>query len=159
MSKLSHNQQKPLARAEGLLHSPLNDELVIYDMERHKAHSLNRIAALVWKHCDGQTTVQALGQLLAHELPERIDEQIVWLSLQQLDRSHLLQERLQMPDNLLSRREAAKRFGKIVGLVLPLVASTLIPPAIAAGTCLASGQPCSTGAQCCSSICASNFCA
>ncbi len=138
-------QQLPRARQEGLLFSPLNDELVIYDTERNKAHSLNRVASMVWKNCDGATTVSQLRELIAQELNTTVDEQVVWLALQQLERNRLLEGRMQTPGNLISRREAARRFGKVAGIVIPLVASAMIPPAAAANTC---NMPCTIDAQC-----------
>jgi hypothetical protein len=149
MQTQRHELQTPLARTEGLLHTRLSDELVIYDMQRNKAHSLNRVATLVWQHCDGQTSVQQLCELLTRELPERVDEQLVWLALQQLERNHLLQERVGMPSNVISRREAARRFGKLAGIVLPLVASAMIPPAVAAVTCIPLYGACTFSADCC----------
>lgn len=153
MASVDVNLQTPRARQEGLLFSPLNDELVIYDIERNKAHSLNQVASLVWKHCDGQTNVCQLQKLVAQKLQSPIDNQVVWLALHQLGRNRLLETRLQPPSNLISRREAAKRFGKIAGIVVPLMASAMIPPAVAAGSCLAAGQPCTMSVQCCSGLC------
>lgn len=150
MASVNPKQQTPCARQEGLLFTPLNDELVIYDTERNKAHSLNRVARLVWKYCDGQTTVSQIQQNVAQELQAPVDEQVIWLALQQLERNRLLEERVQAPVNLISRREAAKRFGKIAGIVVPLVASTMIPPAVAAGSTCA-GQVCTSNMQCCPS--------
>ena len=112
MASVNPNHQTPRARKEGLLFTPLNDELVIYDIERNKAHSLNRVASLVWKHCDGQTAVSHIQKVVAQELQSSVDEQVVWLALQQLERNQLLEEKVQTPVNLISRREAARRFGK-----------------------------------------------
>jgi len=39
----------------------LLDESVIYDLKTNKAHSLNRTATLVWRHCDGHTTVTQMA--------------------------------------------------------------------------------------------------
>ena len=47
---LSRNQD------ENLLSLPVGDELVVYDLERHKASCLNETAAQVWQWCDGATT-------------------------------------------------------------------------------------------------------
>jgi hypothetical protein len=161
MPKQTPHLQTPRARSEGLLHSHLRDELVLYDIQRHKAHSLNRVASLVWQHCDGQTSVQQLCELLSRELLEQVDEQLVWLALQQLERNHLLQERVTMPSKVISRREAAKRFGKVAAIVLPLVMSAVIPPAVAAGSpCGTTGHACGSGfPACCSGFtCVNNQC-
>jgi hypothetical protein len=159
MASVDVNLQTPRARQEGLLYTPLNDELVIYDTERNKAHTLNQVASLVWKHCDGQTAVSQIQKNIAQELQAPLDEQMVWLALQQLDRSRLLEERLQSPSNLISRREAARRFGKLAIVAVPIVTSLLIPPAISANSGgLPNGASCTTNGECASGCCASFIC-
>ncbi|MBV9278705.1 MAG: hypothetical protein JOZ41_01360, partial [Chloroflexi bacterium] len=44
----------PRARKNGLIVRELEDEVLVYDLERHRAHCLNRAAGLVWKHADGE---------------------------------------------------------------------------------------------------------
>lgn len=129
--------QMPRARSEGLLFSPLNDELVVYDTERDQAHSLNRTTKLVWQHCDGQTSVEQVTELLARELDAPVDEQIVWLALQQLEQNHLLQTSVALPAVKISRRALARRIGLIAAAVLPVVTSLAVPPAVAAVSAIA----------------------
>ncbi len=148
MASVIARQQIPRARQESLLFTPLKDELVIYDTECNKAHSLNRVASLVWKNCDGETTVSQLRSLVARELQTPVDEQVIWLALQQLERNRLLEGRMQPPGNLMSRREAVRRFGKVAAVVLPLVSTMLIPSPVAAGSVCA-GQVCNSPADCC----------
>ena len=75
---MSHDNSKlPLARSEGLLVEELGDETLVYDRESHEAHCLNRSAALVWRHCDGTTTVADMVSLLQQELDIPADESMV----------------------------------------------------------------------------------
>ena len=53
----TREQSVPRARKEGLVVQDMPDELLVYDVDRHKAHCLNQTAALVWKRCDGKTSV------------------------------------------------------------------------------------------------------
>ena len=53
----------PRARQIELHVEELPDETLVYDLERHKARCLNRTAALVWRHCDGQTGVAEVAAL------------------------------------------------------------------------------------------------
>ena len=46
----------PHARVNELIVRELPEETLVYDQKHDKAHCLNRAAALVWRHCDGQTT-------------------------------------------------------------------------------------------------------
>ena len=70
----------PQARKEELLVHDLDDETLVYDLKRHRAHSLNRSAALVWRHCDGRTTLDGMAELLKRQLSLPRDERIVHLS-------------------------------------------------------------------------------
>jgi hypothetical protein len=121
----------PMARHDGLLTEEVNDELVVYDRETQRAHRLNRTARLVWRGCDGQTTVDDLATRLRDELElTTADEDLVWLTLRKLERANLL-EATQMPPgvNGVSRRQLVQRLGLVGGLaaVLPAVQSILVP--------------------------------
>ena len=45
------DQYLPAAREARLLVRELAEEVLVYDEEGHRAHCLNRTAALVWKSC------------------------------------------------------------------------------------------------------------
>ena len=51
----------PKARHNKLVIQELEDEVLVYDLERNQAHCLNRTAALIWEHCDGKQTVWGLA--------------------------------------------------------------------------------------------------
>ena len=154
MPNHNYELQKPLARTDGLLHTRLKDELVIYDMHRNKAHSLNCVATLVWENCDGQTSVQQLCEILTRELPERVDGQVVWLTLRELEKKHLLAERVGLPSDVISRREAAKRFGKIAVILFPLIVSTVVKAGgCASGYIVCGANCCPPGQQCADGVC------
>jgi hypothetical protein len=165
--------KKPLARTEGLVVRELPGELVVYDRQRHQAHCLNATAAQVFKLCDGRTTVGELARRLGRELDGPADEKLVWLSLERLERAHLLQERPPAPAKVggYSRRELVRRFG-LVAATLPVVATILAPtPAEAAvsGCVVHDVTPCANpgddGRPCdecdgllCDGICTSGTC-
>ncbi len=146
----------PPARRDGLLVQAIDDEVIVYDTERHKAHCLNRTAAVVWEHCDGQTSVADLARRLARELEAPIDETAVWLAVEQLRKTHLLTESAQPPTGL-SRREVLKRLGVAAAVALPLVTTIRTPVAAQGASCIPNDSPCNqeTGPPCCSGNCAS----
>src|SRR5688500_2030993 len=49
----SQTFSNPVAREENLTVEELGDELLIYDLTSHRAHSLGAAAAQVWRACDG----------------------------------------------------------------------------------------------------------
>src|SRR5437764_271711 len=76
--------RKPAARSEDLVVEELGDELLVYDLTHDRAHSLSATAALVWRSCDGESTVDALSEDL------RLDADTVTRALAQLDECKLL---------------------------------------------------------------------
>ena len=149
--RISSSRFTPYARQEGLIVEELLDEVLVYDLEREKAHCLNRTAALVWNLCDGQTTVADMCVKLHDELDAPLDEQKVWLALSQLDAAHLLRERLPRPAwvGSVSRRDAMRRAGLAAVVVLPLVTSIVAPQTAEAASCAGRDQSCAS-LPCCS---------
>jgi Coenzyme PQQ synthesis protein D (PqqD) len=155
-----HDQLRPCVRTDGLVVQALPDEVLVYDLERHKAHCLNHTAALVWKHCDGQTSVTEMVCMLEQEMQTPVPEDVVWLALQRLGKARLLVEQIRAPGggDRMSRREVMRRLGWGAAVALPLVTSIVAPTAVEAATCLPTASPCTTGAQCCSGVCAALLC-
>jgi Coenzyme PQQ synthesis protein D (PqqD) len=142
---------KPRARKAGLVVRVLDDEVVVYDMERNQAHCLNETAAAVWNRCDGDTTISQLAYGLKEEVNTAVDDEVVWYALTQLGRDHLLEEGPAVSDEKrgISRRQMIERVG--VTLAIPVVASIVAPTIASASSpttsCIGS-QPCTTSAQC-----------
>src|SRR5687768_5197960 len=83
---------RPQARSTGVLTETVGDHAVVYDQERQCLHTLNQTAAVVWRHCDGQHTVEDLGAELSRELGIVADESVILLALVELDEARLLAE-------------------------------------------------------------------
>lgn len=151
----------PKARQDNLIVRELADELLVYDKERNEARCLNRTAALVWKRCDGKTSVEDIKRGVASELAadeKAVDERVVWYALNQFDRDHLLEGKLEVPAGLLpakgfNRRTAIRALGLTAVVALPLVTSMIAPTSAQAATCRAPGAACTTSSQCCSAVC------
>ncbi|MBC7912340.1 MAG: PqqD family peptide modification chaperone [Pyrinomonadaceae bacterium] len=153
-------QHLPRRRENGIVAQEISDEVLVYDLDTHKAHCLNPTAALVWRKCDGKTSVRNIALLVGQELNASVNDEVVWLAIDQLERRHLIEKRpAQLPPPGLSRREVMRRLGLATAVALPLVTSLMAPTPAQAATCTPNGQACSTSAQCCSGICSSNVCA
>jgi Coenzyme PQQ synthesis protein D (PqqD) len=149
----------PMARRQGLVIQRLDDEVLVYDLERHRAHCLNVAAAAIWEQCDGQTSVPEMAQRLQATIDPAVDEAFVMHGLAQLSKRRLLQQRVARGADL-SRREALRRFGVAAAIGLPVVASILAPTAAeavtcagAGGTCGGPGLPCCAGCACINGVC------
>lgn len=140
---------KPEARRERLLLEEVGDELVVYDVQRHHAHQLNRAAALVWRCCDGRKTVADLKKVLQKELNPAADEAIVWRALDRLEKAHLLRETLPRSAGL-TRRQALGKFGQTAALALlvPAVTSITAPAPLQADIhYLCNRRPCTSACK------------
>ena len=135
------------------------DEVVIYDLERNKAHCLNQTSGFVWRHCDGQTSVAKIAKMLGAQTQTSVDEAVVWLALDQLVGYNLLQERMDLPlgMNRISRRQLVRTLGT-AAIVAPLVISIVAPTAAQAATCGAIGDSCLSDSDCCSQNCNAGTC-
>lgn len=142
-------QTHPQARTEGLVVRELPDEVLVYDLERHKAHCLNQTAAAVWRNCDGETAPAEIGYRLATELGEPVDEDVVWLALDQLSGLQLLETPVVRP-NGLSRAQLVKRAGLVAAAIaLPATASLVAPTAAQAATsCVCNQTTCLGDGDC-----------
>ena len=125
---------KPAARREGVLVRALPGELIVYDRGEHRAHCLNRTAAIVYESADGTRSVADLARLLAPEADPAASEPVVEEALARLAEAGLLETNA--PAGGWSRREWVRKVGVAAAVLLPVVASILVPaPAEAAVTC------------------------
>jgi hypothetical protein len=140
----------PLARTDQLVVRELPDELLVYDLERHKAHCLNKASAIVWKNCDGKMTVAEAARLLERELAVLVEDDVVWLALRQLRRFHLLEEESSAIFEMkVTRRDLMRKYLP-AALALPVILSISSPAAAQATSgCGSIGAACGPGAPCC----------
>ena len=143
---------KPAARRTGLVVRDLPGELIVYDLDRHQAHCLNRTAASVFRGADGTRSLDDLGRLLGESLDPAVRGAAVRMALDLLGEAQLLEAgEPSGPASDLSRRSALRRAGLGVALLLPAVASIVVPtPAEAAVTCVkdCTSQLPGTGCNC-----------
>ena len=157
----SRKRTNPQARKDGLIIQELPDETLVYDLERDRAHCLNPTAALVWRHCDGQSSAKEIARALKSEIKQPVDEKLVWLAIDQLGRNHLLKETPALPPQLagMNRRELVRALGLTAAVAIPVVASIVAPMPSQAASCLPSGASCGISAECCSGLCSGGTCA
>jgi Coenzyme PQQ synthesis protein D (PqqD) len=158
---MQRSEPLPVARKQNLVIQELPDELLVYDLDRDKAHCLNRTAAFVFKHCDGRRSVSTLARLLEQELKTPVEEAVVRMSLDRLAKARLLED-WTAQGGRSSRREMLATVGKSAVWILPVVATLIAPRAAQAATCLniKKGGAC-TKSQCgmlCASCKGDNHC-
>lgn len=152
---------KPLARKQSLVVKEVSGEVLIYDLQKDKAHCLNETAALVWKYSDGEKDTTAIARLIEKDLNSPVDEKLVWYALSQLSKDNLLEVPVTPPSLLagMNRRDMMRALGVAAVVAVPVVTSIVAPTPAQAATCLPSGATCTSSAECCSGLCNVNVCA
>lgn len=135
------SSQIPVARKEGLVVQESADEVLVYDMATNKAHCLNQTAASVWKACDGNKSVSQIAQIFDNAGSSAVNEDMVWLALDQLNECNLLESRLQSAFAGSSRRDVIKKVGLAAVVALPIVASLAAPASALASTSCSCAAP------------------
>ena len=147
----------PAARNEGVVIQNFDSEILIYDLLTNKAFCLNEISGIVYRHCDGKTTLRDLKS------SHNFTDDLIYLALEQLRRENLLEKDNDFVTPLtgLSRRAVIKKVGFASVVALPVVSSLIAPEAVTAQsfscTCSApsgsNGRPqgcsCASNADCC----------
>ncbi len=146
---------RPMALRAGVLVRPLSDELVVYDLERHRAHCLNPTAAAVFRLADGTRTPGEIASALGHEGDPDQGEAVVRLALEQLAELGLVDgggATVEDDSAVQARRQALRRLGAGAALLLPAVVSMIAPTPAAAASCTSNcvGQPDGTPCNCAS---------
>lgn len=156
----SVRNQVPQAREDDVVVQELPGEVLVYDLKTHKAHCLNETAAIVWKHCDGSTTIAELASIVSQELSAAVDETFVWTAIDRLAKAGLLQSPVQRPAGI--SRRAAMKWALATAAAVPLVTSITAPAAAQTVSCvpdspgcLPNGNTniCTASSQCCSCCC------
>jgi hypothetical protein len=136
----------PRARKpEELIIEPLADDLLVYDFTHQKAHCLNRAAALVWRHCDGRTSVHTALQALAEAgLPA--EPGVVELAVQDLSKARLVESGADWRSvRFRSRRTVLKQLGLVAAVA---VVQSIVAPSVAQATSVCRGTPCMSNGAC-----------
>jgi hypothetical protein len=126
----------PRAVKKGLEVQEIAGELLIYDLERHRAYRLNPTTSLTWKHCDGKTSHAQMVSLLQRKLDIDADQELVRLVVARLRDLHLVESRSNA--KRYSRRELIvklKKLGLAASVMLPLVTSIVSPNPAEALSC------------------------
>jgi len=149
----------PKARRKSVIMQELNGELLIYDSITHKAYCLNQTSSLIWRACDGESSVPEISENLSNQLRVPITDDLVWLALDQLKKDNLLEnsDDVKVDFGGLSRREVIKKIGLASMVGLPVIASLVAPPASHAASCAPPGAACTFPRPdlCCSNCCTS----
>lgn len=132
---------RPRRRTAKLLTAAVDGEIVVYDLERFRAHRLSETAAAVFELADGQRTLDDIAAALRERFGVARPLPLAQLALERLDRAHLIDRdpAAPRPRRALSRRRLLKRIA-VAAALLPVVSSLTAPTALAAASSITSGE-------------------
>ena len=124
---MSNLGEGPLARSSDLIIEELGDEVLVYDTNNDRAHSLSPAAARVWNNCNGRTTAEMLSVQLG------IEREIVDQALEELTACDLLEVKPMIVADGSTRREVTIKMAKVgaAAAAAPLILSVAAQPAYA----------------------------
>lgn len=142
----------PHARQKDIIIQELPEETLLYDLRTHQAHCLNQSASLIWKHCDGRTTISEIRSILEQQLDSSFPDDLIHHAIDQLDKANLVSGGAAgRRTGWIGRRELIKRIGAGAAILVPVVISITAPEAAHAASCVANGQDCIPGISICCS--------
>ena len=135
------DNQIPIGRIHDVVVKELDNEVLIYDLNKNKAFCLNETSALVWRMCDGNRSILQISQAVSEHFKSPFGDDVVRLALAQLKKEDLLENGKIFESKFtnVSRRDAVKKLGLASTIALPLIASIVAPPAANAQSCTAPG--------------------
>ena len=134
----------PQARHTDLVVQDMPGEVLVYDLSNNKAHCLNETSAFVWKSCDGTNSIVDIVKMLEKTAGGKVNEDLVWLAIDQLNEKGLLQAGTSTPFAGQARRDVLKKIGLASVIAIPVIASLVAPRnALASLSCA-----CTTNSQC-----------
>lgn len=161
MSKYDYSQKFPSSRTSQFITQRVEDEMLIYDLQTDKAICLNPTTYSIWEKCDGKTSIADLIESFDGEFDVDAREEIVLLTLSELDKANLLKSNcFEMPPKTkLSRRRLISEYG-VPMAALPVIMSLVAPVAAGTQSCIQPGGACDPmGLECCFGIvCQEGFC-
>jgi hypothetical protein len=142
----------PTARHNGLVIQDTPDEVLVYDLNTNKAHCLNSSAAFIWRACDGTRSVADIVREFDATTGE-VTEDFVWLAIDQLNETGLLENDVAPRFAGQSRRQVIKKIGLASMVALPVIASLVAPQnALGSVSCACSAPAGCAALQGCPSI-------
>ncbi|MGI9364496.1 MAG: PqqD family protein [Rhizobiaceae bacterium] len=161
MRKYSSGDIRPKSVAGEYVIHPVEDEILIYNLETDFAACLEVRAYTIWQLCNGTNTVEQISQKYnqantGHK-PEEDAKTMILEVLDQLKSIELIEPE-SLPSKIVplqrDRREFLKR-AAITGV--PLVVGLPIPAAAQSASCLPRFSICNSDSECCSGICRGFF--
>lgn len=156
----------PKVRVADIVVQEFANEVLIYDLKTNKAFCLNETSAMIWQICDGKKDISQIIKFISEKLNSPVNDDLIWLALNQLKKEKLLENGDELPDYFAgrSRREVIKKLGLSCLAALPIIATVTSPTAaqsnstcIPLGACTCNMLGFLNGENCSSNDCMTNM--
>lgn len=130
-SKSSKNKTRPISLKHNIIVQELDQELLLYDLERDKVFCLNETSLMVWNLCDGENSIEDIRRKVGSQMKTSVSEELIRLALHGLKNEKLLSnhQEIEIDFKGLSRREIIKKVGLATMTALPVISSIVSPVA------------------------------
>jgi hypothetical protein len=160
MKNTVSQEYRPNAATENLVTQQLQDEVLIYNLDTHRAMNLNKTAACVWNLCNGENTLPEIRLTASRELQTQVPEEAILLAIDALNKHNLLSnDSFSSSTESLSkmtRRAMIRKVGLTAAVSLPIITALIAPTAADAQSGAkkkADGTGCTTDDECQSGCC------
>jgi hypothetical protein len=152
---------KPKRRREALVVHELPEEVLVYDLDRHKAFCLSKNIAWIWQHCTGRRTPEQIAHDLGARIGAPVGEDVMGVALHRLSKAHLLREPTGPPGGSTksSRRDVLRQAARLGGLTILAISAPTVGQAATCrplGACVDNHCSDGQGRTCCSNNCKQN---
>jgi hypothetical protein len=121
----------PKARLEGMVIQECDDDLLVYDSNDHRAMSLNKVSAQIWKECTGENDIDSIAERTG------LPREMIVLGVSRLQTHKLISPVLDRDEVVPPRRTFMKY---AAAACLPVIMVIVAPSAIhAASACIPDG--------------------
>ena len=155
------NNHAPKALSENIVTQKIGDELLIYNLETHRAMSLNSTVACVWELCDGTKNLSEIHRQAERQLKSALPEEAIVLALDELKKNKLFAETDRGSESEktlseMSRRAMIRRVGLATAAAIPVIMAISAPHAVHAASGSSrkpNGATCARDTECQSTCC------
>lgn len=120
----------PKSRSANILQQEINEGIMIYDLDKNTAYSLNETSTIIYKYCDGKTTFEDIKK------NHQFSDDLIYFALDQLNANNLLEDYDSKHFAGMSRREVIRKIGLASMVALPMISYLVAPQAAAAASCI-----------------------
>ena len=125
----------PKVRTTDLVLQKSGREMLIYDLNSNKATCLNETCAIVWNHCDGETSTSYLIEQYD------LTEELIAIAIDALQGQDLITANFAsgVPGQRIERRRFLQRTAAASTVALPIIGSLTAPESAMAQSCVGPG--------------------